>query len=377
MNNSYFDTDALCFGWFISPHGFGHAARAAAVMDAVHDMNPSVRFEIFTTVPEFFFKESLEKGIFNYHSLVTDIGLAQKNSLDVDLPETLRKLDDFLPFKENKIADLAALVKELNCRAIVCEIAPMGIAVARAANIPSLLVENFTWDWIYGEYQVDNPGMTPHIHYLRDLFDAVDYHIRTEPAFHYEQRHCHLLTPPMSRKVRTEPPVTRKKLNIPGKAKVVTITMGGVPGQLPFLRQLVQYRYMEGEIRFIIPGSSSFSYEDNLILLPYNSGFYHPDLVHASDVVIGKPGYSTVAEVYQTGIPFGYISRGNFRESAVMEAFIKKEMSGFAIMETEFHEGTWLSRLPELLEMPRIQRSGVNGAVQAAHFLLDLLPVAC
>jgi hypothetical protein len=238
-------------------------------------------------------------------------------------------------------------------------------------------VENFTWDWIYREYQVDNPGITPHIHYLCDLFDAVDYHIRTEPAFHHEQRHCHLLTPPMSRKPGTEPPMTRRKLNIPAKAKVVTITMGGVPGHLPFLRQLAHYRYKDEEIWFIIPGSSSFSYEDNLILLPYNSGFYHPDLVHASDAVIGKPGYSTVAEVYQAGVPFGYISRGNFRESAVLEAFIKKEMSGFALTETEFHEGTWLSRLPELLGMPRIQRSGVNGAVQAATFLLDLLPVEC
>lgn len=364
-------------GWFISPHGFGHAARAAAVMDAAHDRNPPVRFEIFTTVPEFFFKESLENEIFHYHSLVTDIGLAQKNSLDVDLPETLRRLDDFLPFKENMIADLAALVKELNCRAIVCDIAPMGIAVAKAANIPSLLVENFTWDWIYREYRAANPGMTPHIHYLRDLFDAVDYHIRTEPAFHHEQRRCHLLTAPVSRKPGTEPSVTRKKLNIPPEAKVVTITMGGVPGQLPFLRQLAQYRYMEGDIRFIIPGSSSFSYEDHVILLPYDSGFYHPDLVHASDAVIGKPGYSTVAEVYQAGVPFGYIPRANFRESLVLEDFIKKEMSGFAVKETEFHEGTWLSRLPELLEMPRIQRSGVNGAVQAANFLLDLLSVEC
>jgi hypothetical protein len=159
MNNPYSDTDALCIGWFISPHGFGHAARAAAVIDTVHDMNPSVRFEIFTIVPEFFFKESLDKGIFNYHSLETDIGLAQKNSLDVDIPGTLCRLDDFLPFKENMIADLAALVKELNCRAIVCDIAPMGIAVARAANIPSLLVENFTWDCGKLYLGLDLPGI--------------------------------------------------------------------------------------------------------------------------------------------------------------------------------------------------------------------------
>jgi hypothetical protein len=33
--------------------------------------------------------------------------------------------------------------------------------------------------------------------------------------------------------------------------------------------------------------------KQNLVLLPHHSGFYHPDLVNASDAVIGKVGYST------------------------------------------------------------------------------------
>ena len=34
--------------YFISPHGFGHAARAAAVMSALHTQDPALQFEIFT-----------------------------------------------------------------------------------------------------------------------------------------------------------------------------------------------------------------------------------------------------------------------------------------------------------------------------------------
>jgi len=33
---------------FISPHGYGHAARAAAVMEALHLLDPGKEFEIFT-----------------------------------------------------------------------------------------------------------------------------------------------------------------------------------------------------------------------------------------------------------------------------------------------------------------------------------------
>jgi len=31
----------------------------------------------------------------------------------------------------------------------ICEIAPMGILVAKETRVPAILVDNFTWDWIY------------------------------------------------------------------------------------------------------------------------------------------------------------------------------------------------------------------------------------
>ncbi|HYQ61402.1 MAG TPA: hypothetical protein VEP29_10130, partial [Desulfatiglandales bacterium] len=50
---------------FISPHGYGHAARATAVMEALHHLDPEKEFEIFTEVPEWFFHHSLS-GAFTY-----------------------------------------------------------------------------------------------------------------------------------------------------------------------------------------------------------------------------------------------------------------------------------------------------------------------
>ena len=71
---------------FISPHGYGHAARAAAVMEAFHLLDPEKEFEIFTTIPEWFFHHSLS-GAFTYHPLLTDIGLVQETSLKVNLTD--------------------------------------------------------------------------------------------------------------------------------------------------------------------------------------------------------------------------------------------------------------------------------------------------
>src|SRR5690349_17245001 len=115
--------------YFITPHGFGHATRAAAIMAAAQRQHPAVRFEIFTRVPKWLFEQSLHAP-FGYHEVLTDIGLAQQNSMREDITETVRRLDGFLPFDPAFVAQLARDVSALGCERVVCDIAPLGIVVA-------------------------------------------------------------------------------------------------------------------------------------------------------------------------------------------------------------------------------------------------------
>jgi hypothetical protein len=236
--------------WFISPHGFGHAARSAAVMESLFLLDPSVYIHIFTQVPKWFFEDSLSCA-FDYHAVLTDVGLIQKDPLHEDINETIRVLDDFLPFDKALISQLARQIKTLNCRLIVCDIAPMGIAVAKTSGIASLLIENFTWDWIYEGYRHQNCRIMPHIEYLRHLFDSADYHIQTEPVC-VPSPDADMTTLPISRKIRTHPEIIREQLGIPHQSKAVLITMGGIEGIFGFLDKLEAY----SEVYFVIPGAS-------------------------------------------------------------------------------------------------------------------------
>jgi hypothetical protein len=374
--------------YFVSPHGYGHASRAAAIMAALQELSLSTQFEIFTQVPRWFFEDSLASP-FGYHSLLTDIGLAQKNSLVEDLPETVRRLANVLPFDRTQIEDLAQQVKRLRCHMVICDISPLGIAVAKAAGLPAVLVENFTWDWIYQGYlpgQERPPGfqkplgseildrlptearLSPYINELQELFAAADYHIQTEPVCLPQP--ADLTTAPVSRKSRTSAGETRQKLGLPNQTKVVLLTMGGIPWEYTFLEQLAG----QHDFHFIIPGAAErLELRGNLALLPHQSDFYHPDLVTASDAVIGKLGYSTLAEVHHAGIPFGYIARPHFRESEVLAAYIENNISGVAITATQFENGEWLSLLPDLLVLPHLHHDGeANGADQVAQFIAKL-----
>ena len=356
--------------YFISPHGFGHAARAASIMAAIEDIASTVQFEIFTHVPRWFFEDSLSRP-FGYHDVLTDIGLVQQTSLIADLPATLQRLQGFFPLDRTLVTNLARTVRTLGCGLVLCDIAPLGIAVAKEAGRPAVLVENFTWDWIYAAYAEYDAQMHFYIRYLQDLFGAADYHIQTAPVCVYSR--ADLVTQPVSRKPTTDPAHIRQRLGLSGEARVVMITMGGIPMHYPFMQQLAA----QHAVTFIIPGAAeSIQRHGNMVLLPHRTSFFHPDLVNACDAVIGKVGYSTLAEVYHAGLPFGYVTRQDFCESPILTAYIERHMSGVAITPAQFDDGSWLSRLPQLLALPRLTRQGPNGADQAARFLCQLLSSA-
>jgi hypothetical protein len=360
-------TKKRSIAYIISPHGFGHAARASAVMSAVHELDSTVRFEIFTTIPLFFFEESLT-GPFKCHSFVTDIGFVQKSAFEEDMKETVRKLDSFLPFSPLLIENLSTKLKNLECLLVICDIAAIGILAAKKANIPSMLVENFTWDWIYEGYTDSIPKIQRHISYLKNIFKEADFHIQADPV-------CKQCTPditvlPVSRKARRRKTDTRKELGIPSSMNVVLVSSGGVPEEYHFYEKLKKRK----DIFFIIAGvGTSIRKEGNIICLPHHSGVYHPDLVNAVDAVVGKAGYSTLAEIYHAGIPFGYISRPDFREADVLSKFVESRMTGFEIGEEEFRTGDWVYRIRDLLKegdkRNLSEKRAENGANQIAAFI--------
>ncbi len=359
------DVPARRIAFFISPHGFGHAARAASVMEALAEIESSLQFDIFTTVPEWFFANS-NSFSFQYHLMETDIGLVQKTPFQEDLPATVQKLKKFLPFNQSQIAAAAEKIKHLKCKLIVCDIAPMGIRVAREAGVPSVLIENFTWDWIYRGYEEE--GFYGFNEYLQSIFAEASFHVQTQPIC--KPVSADFTAEPASRKIKSPSGQIRQRLGLSDSANVVMITAGGVPKSYGFIDKLKN----QTDIHFILPGvSDSENIYDNLILLPENSSYFHPDLINAADAVVGKVGYSTVAEIYQAGVPFGYSHRVHYRESKPLLDFVKNQMSGLPVAESEFQNGSFTDCIEELLQIPRDQRHRPNGADQIADFIASRL----
>jgi hypothetical protein len=355
-------TELACF---ISPHGYGHATRTMALLQALRERISGLRVQLFTTVdPELF--DDLEVP-FDYHQVITDVGLVQHDAFSENRAATVVKLGELLPFDASLVQSCAALCS--GCKLILCDISVLGIVVGRQLQTPSILVENFTWDWIYQQMAVqtaEDAALLSYGRMLASCYDLADYRIQTEPLCC--RRSADLCCAPIARKQRSTRSETRRTLGC-GDRQTILVSMGGIEVVLPFVGLLQRYP----DYYFIIGARNNRALSGaNLKWIAPDEAWHHPDLINGCDLLICKSGYSTIAECLQTDTPICCVSRGAFAESAALEHFVENEMNATILEQRLFLNGAWLDALPSLLARKRT-RLPVNGADQAAEFICSLL----
>jgi hypothetical protein len=350
--------------FFISPHGFGHAARAAALIQRLHELRTDLRFVAVTTIPQWFLRDSVSTPL-EFVPEVVDVGLVQRSAVTEDLPATVRKLDALYPPRPDRVAALAATLKAQGCAAVVADIAPLGLSVARAAGIPGILVENFTWDWIYAAYERLEPGLARHRKTIAGLLADADLHIQTAPVC--DPQGGALQVGPICRRPRLGRAAARASLAVGDRERLVLVSMGGVPARFDFAWRL------EGRSeRFLLIGETPGDWPRNVLTLPSRSGHYHPDLVMAADVVVGKLGYSTVGEASRSGVDWIWVDRPAFPETAILAAYVESRHRCRRITAETLESGDWIGEL-DALAGSRPSAGFVSGSTPAAAAILRLL----
>lgn len=332
------------------------------MLEALKRLHPNCHAHLFTTVAESLF--SSLSGI-TYHPELVDVGLVQSSALTVDIPATCRQLDRLLPYPADRLADLAQHCA--GCSIILCDIAPLGIAVGKVAGIPSVLLENFTWDWIYHDYCPDYPALQRHSRFLADLFQKADHRIQTEPLCRHAPRD--LRCGPIFRRLRLPADTVRARLKV-GDKRLILLTLGGIPQDLPELRRLAD----QPELFFVIAGQPRTELvAANCLLLRRDTDLHHPDLIRAADLVVCKAGYSTIAECCQAGARVIVIGRDEYPESPPLQRYLRDTLAGVSISTGQYERGDWLPHARELLARPRPAPADDNGADRVAAFLAGLL----
>src|SRR3990172_3080775 len=119
---------------YTSGHGFGHASRDIAILDAMARRRPDARIVVRTSVPRWFFDVSVDAPI-ELQPAEVDSGVVQVDSLHLDEDDTARRAARFYADFDRRIAAEAALLSHMDASVVVGDVPPLAFAAARRARI--------------------------------------------------------------------------------------------------------------------------------------------------------------------------------------------------------------------------------------------------
>ena len=143
---------------YISSHGFGHMTRCLSLIE---NILKKTEYNIYIACGK---KQndfariylSKYKSRIIYKNLVTDIGLINKgNSLEVDKEKLENKLVEFVSSWDDVVNKEVEALKDLNIKNIVSDISPIGCLIGNKLNIPVTFISNFTWIEQYEHLGID------------------------------------------------------------------------------------------------------------------------------------------------------------------------------------------------------------------------------
>ncbi len=332
--------------FFITGHGFGHGVRNAAVIEA---LPPSVDVHIFTSLPEAFFREELHRP-YRVHACEIDCGCLQSSSVDVDVDATLARYAELDAGREAAITGIASRLRSLGIDLVVGDIPPLAFPIARAAGIPSLALCNFTWVDIYRPYVETRPRYRPMLERMQADYALADRSLRLWPYMEGGMpgpvEDAGLLCRP-GRERRRE--FAERFGFDPGKrwALVYVGTYGLEGVEWGNLARFADWEFIG---LHALRGAPA-----NYHLLRKDPSFRYADLTASCDLVLGKLGYSLIAECLSQAKPILFLGRTDFAEFPMLKAVVEGGGWGREIPFPDFRVlriGDSLRELTEVVRKP-------------------------
>lgn len=360
--------------FYISGHGFGHASRQIEVINALAPLAPGHDIVVRTSAARWLFDSSI-RAPFTWLPGECDTGIVQIDSLRLDVEASIRRADRFHEGLPGHVEREAALLREHAASLVIGDAPPLACAAAAAAGIPSLVVANFTWDWIYDAYPQTRDLAPRLIPTIQDAYRHASAACRLPMHGGFSALHSIVDVPFIARHARQDRGTVRQRLSLPAERPLALSSFGGYgledfdPHQLDCL----------GRWGIVITGhqhpgalpSCVYFINERAI---YDAGLRYEDLVHSVDVVVTKPGFGIIAECLANGTAMLYTSRGHFAEYDVMVAEMPRLLRCEYIDRDALMSGRWLRPLDRVLALPPPpDTAATNGADVVAQMIRERL----
>ncbi|XP_065627157.1 L-arabinokinase-like isoform X2 [Quercus suber] len=148
----------------------------------------------------------------------------------------------------------------------------------------------------------------------------------------------------------------RKDLGVPDDVKLVIFNFGGQPAGWKLKEEYLP----AGWLCLVCGASDNRELPPNFIKLAKD--VYTPDLIAASDCMLGKIGYGTVSEAMAYKVPFIFIRRDYFNEEPYLREMLENYQGGVEMARRDMLSGCWIPYLERAINLKPSYEGGTNGA---------------
>ncbi|MDQ3348235.1 MAG: hypothetical protein M3545_09735 [Acidobacteriota bacterium] len=358
--------------FYISGHGFGHTSREIEVINALGRRMPAWRIVVRTSAPRWLFDRTARPPL----TLIEgpcDTGVIQIDSVRLDEHETVRAAEAFYSDLPLLVDAEVGHLRRHDARLVIADAPPLGCAAAAAHGVPSVVLSNFTWDWIYEKYPVA-PGSRL-IDTIQHAYRLADAAWRLPLCGGFATFSSVVDVPFVARRATFPRHEVRRRLGLPEDALLALSSFGGYglhdfdPAHLDCLDR---WQVVMTAPHPAVPAPAGvYVLEESAV---YDAGMRYEDLVAAVDVVVTKPGYGIISECIANSTGLLYTSRGNFAEYDVMVEQMPRFVRCEYIDRASLVAGRWRDSLDAInTRAPALERPSTDGAEVVASMMAEML----
>lgn len=310
--------------FYISSHGFGHLTRCLV---HIEKYLLETNYNIYIVCGEKqieFSKKYLKKYSTNriiFKSMVTDIGFINKdNSLDTDKEKLEKELFNFIDSWSQIVQEELEYLKDKKIEKIITDISPIGMLVGNKLGIKVEAISNFTW---YNQYNFLKLSS-----FILSKYIEVENYINKFYMYPLVLDLSHLSCEKENINYVCRKFDKEKIEELREKYKSIIFISCGKSANL----EKIEIKKYKGTI-FYTEGIEILG-EGNYIKLPVDTEDTH-NYVGASDFIISKAGWGTVAEAILSKTPMVLLEREGVLEDSYIINELKKQNKAVSISVEE------------------------------------------
>lgn len=352
----------------ITPHGYGHAAMAAPLINALAARHPHWPITLRTTLDPAFLAGRI-KPPYTLQAVADDFGMVQCNALEVDVEASAARYREHHRHWEAAVARVAEELLAARVDLVVADVPYLTLAAAQRAGIANVALCCLHWGAIYGHYCGERPEGAAIHEQILSAYRSADRFIRTEPAMPMEELDNVTTIGPIALRGRSHRSELQRRLALGAEERLVLVAMGGIAFRLP----MEQWPRLPG-VRFIVQRDWQVQRDDCVEL--ESLGLSFADLLASCDLLLTKPGYGSFSEAAVNGTPVLYVPRLDWPESPWLVRWLAQHGHCDEIAREQLERGELQEAIETLLARGRPESIEPSGVAQAVAQLESLLGVA-